>query len=88
MRADPLLLVLDEPTSALDAHTEHALFERYAAAARQGRRTGTGRPALNRSCATQPSPVSRYAGRSSAADRAATNAVDSSSRSAMHTSTS
>jgi ATP-binding cassette subfamily B protein len=41
MRADPLLLVLDEPTSALDAHTEHALFERYAAAARQGRQTGT-----------------------------------------------
>jgi ATP-binding cassette subfamily B protein len=35
MRADPLLLVLDEPTAALDAETEHALFERYAAAARQ-----------------------------------------------------
>lgn len=30
MRLSPLLLVLDEPTSALDAHTEHALFERYA----------------------------------------------------------
>ena len=30
----PLLLVLDEPTAALDAETEHALFERYAAAAR------------------------------------------------------
>jgi ATP-binding cassette subfamily B protein len=29
-----LLLVLDEPTAALDAETEHALFERYAAAAR------------------------------------------------------
>ncbi|HEV3237273.1 MAG TPA: hypothetical protein VGZ25_09815, partial [Gemmataceae bacterium] len=29
----PLLLVLDEPTAALDAETEHALFERYAAAA-------------------------------------------------------
>jgi len=27
------LLVLDEPTAALDAETEHALFERYAAAA-------------------------------------------------------
>jgi ATP-binding cassette, subfamily B, bacterial len=27
-------LVLDEPTAALDAETEHALFERYAAAAR------------------------------------------------------
>lgn len=34
MRNDPLLLVLDEPTAALDAETEHALFERYAAAAR------------------------------------------------------
>ena len=34
MRESPLLLVLDEPTSALDAETEHALFERYAVAAR------------------------------------------------------
>jgi ATP-binding cassette subfamily B protein len=34
MRDDPLLLVLDEPTAALDAETEHALFERYAAAVR------------------------------------------------------
>ena len=34
MREDPLLLVLDEPTAALDAETEHALFERYATAAR------------------------------------------------------
>jgi ATP-binding cassette subfamily B protein len=34
MRTAPLLLVLDEPTAALDAETEHALFERYAAAAR------------------------------------------------------
>jgi ATP-binding cassette, subfamily B, bacterial len=33
MRDEPLLLVLDEPTAALDAETEHALFERYAAAA-------------------------------------------------------
>lgn len=33
MREDPLLLILDEPTAALDAETEHALFERYAAAA-------------------------------------------------------
>jgi ATP-binding cassette subfamily B protein len=33
MRNEPLLLVLDEPTAALDAETEHALFERYAAAA-------------------------------------------------------
>jgi ATP-binding cassette subfamily B protein len=35
MRDDPLLLVLDEPTAALDAETEHALFERYAAAANE-----------------------------------------------------
>ena len=28
------MLVLDEPTAALDAETEHALFERYAAAVR------------------------------------------------------
>jgi ATP-binding cassette subfamily B protein len=34
MRDQPLLLMLDEPTAALDAETEHALFERYAAAAR------------------------------------------------------
>src|SRR5262249_7166209 len=34
MRDHPLLLVLDEPTAALDAETEHALFERFAAAAR------------------------------------------------------
>jgi ATP-binding cassette, subfamily B, bacterial len=34
MRERPLVLVLDEPTSALDAESEHALFERYAAAAR------------------------------------------------------
>ena len=34
MRDRPLVLVLDEPTAALDAETEHALFERYAAAAR------------------------------------------------------
>jgi ATP-binding cassette, subfamily B, bacterial len=33
MRDQPLILVLDEPTAALDAETEHALFERYAAAA-------------------------------------------------------
>ena len=35
LREEPLLLVLDEPTAALDAETEHALFERYAAAARE-----------------------------------------------------
>jgi ATP-binding cassette subfamily B protein len=34
MRERPLLLVLDEPTASLDAETEHALFERYSAAAR------------------------------------------------------
>ena len=36
MREQPLVLMLDEPTAALDAETEHALFERYAAAARDG----------------------------------------------------
>jgi ATP-binding cassette subfamily B protein len=41
MREAPLLLVLDEPTAALDAETEHALFERYASAARGG--DGSGR---------------------------------------------
>jgi ATP-binding cassette subfamily B protein len=40
MRDRPLLLVLDEPTAALDAETEHALFERFAAAARDGRSRG------------------------------------------------
>ncbi len=34
MREAPLVQVLDEPTAALDAETEHALFERYASAAR------------------------------------------------------
>jgi ATP-binding cassette subfamily B protein len=37
MRDRPLVLVLDEPTAALDAETEHALFERYAAAASAAR---------------------------------------------------
>lgn len=41
MRDDPLVLILDEPTAALDAETEHALFERFAAAARTD--TGAGR---------------------------------------------
>jgi ATP-binding cassette subfamily B protein len=41
MRDHPLLLVLDEPTAALDAETEHALFERYAAAARSERQDGS-----------------------------------------------
>jgi ATP-binding cassette subfamily B protein len=42
MRDEPLLLILDEPTAALDAETEHALFERYAAAAR-GEKSAAGR---------------------------------------------
>jgi ATP-binding cassette subfamily B protein len=40
MREAPLVLVLDEPTAALDAETEHALFERYAAAARGPAKAG------------------------------------------------
>ena len=43
MRDHPLLLVLDEPTAALDAETEHALFERYAAAASAARRDDAAR---------------------------------------------
>lgn len=43
MRDQPLLLILDEPTAALDAETEHALFERYAAAARGHDDHDTGR---------------------------------------------
>jgi ATP-binding cassette, subfamily B, bacterial len=39
MRDQVHVLVLDEPTAALDAETEHALFERYAAAARDDRIT-------------------------------------------------
>jgi len=39
MRERPLVLLLDEPTAALDAETEHALFERYAAAVRGDRIT-------------------------------------------------
>ena len=42
MRDEPLVLVLDEPTAALDAETEHALFERFAAAARR-EKGGNGR---------------------------------------------
>jgi ATP-binding cassette subfamily B protein len=45
MRDRPLLLVLDEPTAALDAETEHALFERYAAAARHGSPGAQSQPA-------------------------------------------
>jgi ATP-binding cassette subfamily B protein len=40
MRDEPLLLILDEPTAALDAETEHALFERYTAAAHADRDNG------------------------------------------------
>lgn len=43
MRDEPLLLILDEPTAALDAETEHALFERYAAAARSNKENESGR---------------------------------------------
>jgi ATP-binding cassette, subfamily B, bacterial len=41
MRIDPLLVVFDEPTAALDAPTEHALFERFAQAARAVKNFGT-----------------------------------------------
>jgi ATP-binding cassette subfamily B protein len=44
MREAPLLVVFDEPASALDPPTEHALFERMAAAARGG--AGAGRVTL------------------------------------------
>jgi ATP-binding cassette subfamily B protein len=43
MRDEPLLLILDEPTAALDAETEHALFERYAAAAHGSEGKNSGR---------------------------------------------
>ncbi len=57
MRDGPLLLVLDEPTAALDAETEHALFERYAAAvAAEGRSFRTGR--IRRGPATDASRFS------------------------------
>lgn len=37
MRGDAELVILDEPAAALDAAGEHALFERFAATARQAR---------------------------------------------------
>jgi ATP-binding cassette, subfamily B, bacterial len=41
MRVSPLVVVLDEPTASLDASTEHQLFEKYAASARDAAvRTG------------------------------------------------
>jgi ATP-binding cassette, subfamily B, bacterial len=46
MREEPLLLILDEPTAALDAETEHALFERYAAAARGCSENQSGRTTI------------------------------------------
>jgi ATP-binding cassette, subfamily B, bacterial len=41
MRPAPLVVILDEPTASLDAPTEHALFERFAAAARAGLSRGS-----------------------------------------------
>jgi ATP-binding cassette subfamily B protein len=41
MRPDPLVAVFDEPTAALDAHAEHALFERFAQAARTAQQRST-----------------------------------------------
>ena len=40
MREDPLVAFFDEPTASLDALAEHALFERYAQAARRGTSRG------------------------------------------------
>lgn len=40
MRREPLVVFFDEPTASLDALAEHALFERYAAEARQGAARG------------------------------------------------
>jgi ATP-binding cassette, subfamily B, bacterial len=41
MRNDPLMVFFDEPTASLDAPTEHALFQRYAEAARSGSEAGS-----------------------------------------------
>jgi ATP-binding cassette, subfamily B, bacterial len=40
MRPDPLVVFFDEPTASLDALTEHALFARFAAEAREGTARG------------------------------------------------
>lgn len=40
MRTSPLLLVLDEPSAGIDAVTEHAIFERYTRASREGALSG------------------------------------------------
>lgn len=40
MRDEPLVVFFDEPTASLDALAEHALFERYARAARAGAARG------------------------------------------------
>jgi ATP-binding cassette subfamily B protein len=40
MREEPLVVFFDEPTASLDALAEHALFERYARAARAGSARG------------------------------------------------
>jgi ATP-binding cassette subfamily B protein len=40
MRTDSLVVFFDEPTASLDAATEHALFARYAEAARRASATG------------------------------------------------
>ena len=41
MRPDPLMVFFDEPTASLDALAEHALFDRYARAARAHSARGT-----------------------------------------------
>ena len=38
-REAPLLMVLDEPTASLDPQAEHALFDKYAAAAKENAAT-------------------------------------------------
>ena len=59
MRDEPLLLILDEPTAALDAETEHALFERYAAACARPI-TAAGRVGVSRFSYHTASPPSAW----------------------------